>query len=84
MSREKELFFCTWYKPQYGETTNFTNFIIVKAISPEAAKAFCKDMLRDEGEDWTKYIIYCTLYNENNTMMKNIFEEQEFIAWEAN
>ena len=84
MGQDKELYYCIWYKPEYAHTSEHTNAIIVSAVSPESAKEFCKNLITDEGEDWTEYNIYGTFYNENNKMMKEVFENQENTAWEVN
>ena len=83
MRQEKELYYCIWYKPEYAHTSEYTDAIVVNAVSPEQAKDFCKAMITDAGGDWTEYNIYGTFYNENNKMMKKVFEEQEGVAWEA-
>ena len=83
MGKDKELFYCIWYKPEYAHTCEHTNAIVVRAISPERAKNFCKEMIAEEGEDWTEYNIYGTVFNPKNEMMKKVFEEQEKVAWEV-
>ena len=82
MSQDKQLFYCVWYKPKYGETSKYTNSVVVNAISPERAREFCRTLITEEGEDWTEYNIYSILYNKNDKMMKKVFEEQENVAWE--
>lgn len=83
MEKEKKFYYCIWYKPEYAHTSEHTNAIIVAAVSPERAKDFCRNFISDEGEDWTQYNIYSTVYNEKDKMMRKVFEEQEEVAWEA-
>lgn len=78
----RSLYFCIWYKCEYGRTSQNTNAIILKTSTKERAKDFCKEILKDEGEDWIEYNIYCTPYNEKNKLMRIVYNEQERVAWE--
>ena len=77
-----KLYFCIWYKCEYGKTSSNTDALVLRTASAATAKDFCKELLADGGDNWTEYNIYCAPYNDKNKFMKNIYNTLERIPWE--